>query len=189
MHHHGWRAQQIQSHCDDVPVPLNSKPFYSLPSETCNFSGNSLSASCHALEKIYLQRKQREKKILQFSATPYTGQFFMKRQYCYIKHSPQWEVQGQLMNFLSVLPVYCIVPSGIPVYLHLVIPRSFSLKSYFRWLFEHKPHSQLFFIVCSGKRPCQIQEGKMLFSICSTTTWSMQSKHNQDIMAQNPPKP
>lgn len=47
-----------------------------LPSETCNFSGNSPSASCNALEVISLKRKQTEKEILQFSATPYTGHFF-----------------------------------------------------------------------------------------------------------------
>lgn len=133
------KAQQDQSHWDDVPVPLNSKPIYRLPSETCN----SISASCNALEIISLQRKQTEKEILQFSATPYTGHFFFLFS-SYIKHSPQWELQGQLNNFLQYFPCTALYQAGVPAYLDLVIPQSFSLKINFRWLFKHKPHSQLF---------------------------------------------
>lgn len=79
-----------------------------LPSETCNFSGNSLSASCSALEIIYSQRKQKQKrKSSNFLPHLTLGIFLIQQQHCYIKHSPQWEVQGQLMNFLLVLPMYC----------------------------------------------------------------------------------
>lgn len=100
------------SHTVIIPHCLwTLSPFtdWHLPSGTCNFSGNSPSASCNALEVIFLKSKQTEKEILQFSATPYTGHFFFtQQQLCYIK---QWELQGQLINFLSVLPVYCTVPS------------------------------------------------------------------------------
>lgn len=99
------KAQQDQSHWDDVPVPLNSKPFYRLPSETCN----SISASCNALEIISLQRKQTEKEILQFSATPYTGHFFLIQQL--YKTFPTVRIARSAQEFSAVLPTYCTVSS------------------------------------------------------------------------------
>lgn len=54
-----------------------------LSSKTCNFSGNSLSASWNALEIIFFQRKRTEKEILQLSASPDTGHFFLiQQQHC-----------------------------------------------------------------------------------------------------------
>lgn len=91
--------------------PWTLSPFtdWHLPSETCNFSGNSLSASCNALQIIFLQRKQKQKrKSSSFLPHLTLGIFLIQQQHCY---KEQWEAQGQLMNFLSVLPMYCTVPS------------------------------------------------------------------------------
>lgn len=99
---------------------------------------------------LLAKKTETEKEILQFSATPYTGYFFDSAATLLYKTFPTVRSARSAHEF-SFSSSHVLYQAGVPVYLHLVIPQSCSLKSNFRWLFKHKPHSQLLFIVCSEK--------------------------------------
>lgn len=99
------------SHTDDFPVPLNSEPFYRLTPALWDMQ--LLRQQPFSLMQCFrsnlLEKKTNRKGNPPiFCHTLHWAFFFTQQQLCYIK---QWELQGQLMNFLSVLPVYCTVPS------------------------------------------------------------------------------